>query len=272
MTIRNSEPNNGHLEAVSNRMDYFQSIPAPSIGSLTISEHEVHVWRVALEVSNSVERHLRQLLSADEHARLVRFKSLNDRRRFAIRRGTLRIVLGAYVGVPGAELRFTHGKNGKPEIENSRDCVVPCFSASSSANLALIAVSGQLPLGIDVEFMRPIDDIHDIAARFFSRHEHDSLADLPRDLRLSGFYRIWTSKEAIVKADGTGLSMPLDSFAVRSDPRYPPQLLHTTQDINAPKDLILYELYPGKDFSGALATSRSDLVIRGWSIDLSQMA
>ncbi len=253
-------------------MDYFQSVPVPSIGSLTISDGEIHVWRVALEARSSVERHLRQLLSTDEQARLVRFRSSNDKRRFAVRRGTLRMVLSAYMGVPGAELCFTHGKNGKPKIEQPPDRVVLYFNTSSSDNLALIAVSGQLPLGIDVEFMRPIDEIHDIAARFFSRHERDSLVDLPRELHLRGFYRIWTSKEAIVKADGTGLSMPLDSFVVRSDPRHPPQLLHTAQITGAPKDFILYGLDPGKEFSGALAASRSGLVIRGWSINLNQMA
>ena len=120
--------------------------------------------------------------------------------------------------------------------------------------------------------MRPIEGIHDIAARFFAQHEYDSLAELPGDLYLSGFYRIWTSKKTIVKAEGTGLSMPLDSFAVRSDPRHPPLLLHTTHTIDAPKDLTLYGLDPGKDFSGAIAASRSGLTIHRWCVNLNQMA
>ena len=272
MTIRNPGSNDGHFQVVTDCMDNFQSVSVPSIGSLIIPDGEIHVWRVALEVSSSVERNLRQLLSADEQARLARFRSSSARQRFAIRRGILRILLSAYTGVPGPELCFTHGKNGKPEIEHLPDRIVPCFNTSSSANLALIAFSGHLPLGIDVEFMRPIDEIHDIAARFFSQHERDSLLDLPRDLRLRGFYRVWTSKEAIVKADGTGLSTPLDSFVVRSDPRYPPKLLHSTLINDATKNLVLYGLDPGKEFSGALAASRSGLVIHGWSLNLNQMA
>ena len=271
MPIRNSDSSDGRLQYESSDTDYFQKVSLPSTGSLTISDGEIHVWRVALEATNSVEAHLKQLLSADEQARLAGFRSSIDRQRFALRRGTLRMLLSAYTGLPGTELCFTQGKYGKPMLKQLPDRAVPCFNTSASDNLALIAVSGQLPLGIDIEFMRSIDEIHDIASRFFSGRERDSLAELPRDLQLDGFYRIWSSKEAIIKADGRGLSMPLDKFVVSSDPRHPPQLLQTTNDMDSPTELILYGLDPGKKFSGALATSRPSMVIRTWALNLNQM-
>ena len=271
MTIRHPDPDDKNFQVADNYIDYFQSVRVPSMGSLTIPDDEIHVWRVSLEVSNPVEHHLSQLLSADEQVRLVRFRSPSDRRRYTVRRGILRIVLSAYSGVPGDEICFAHSKNGKPKLKYLPDQVALYFNTSSSGDLALIAVSGQPPIGIDVEFMRQIDEIHDIAARFFSKQERDSLRKLPLDLRLSGFYRIWTSKEAIVKADGAGLSMPLNSFVVNSDSRHPPQLLHTTQAVKAPERLILYGLNPGKNYSGALAAARAGLVIHAWSLNLNQM-
>ncbi len=268
MAIRNWDSGDGRLQFVSNDTNDFQKVALPPTGSLVISDDEIHVWRVALEGGNPEQAQLEQLLSADEQTRLVRFRSSNDRRRFAIRRGTLRMLLSAYTGVPGAELCFTHGKNGKPRIEQLPGRVVPCFNTSASANLALIAVSEHLPLGVDIEYMRPIGEMHDIASRFFSEQERDSLAKLPQDIQLAGFYRIWTSKEAIIKADGRGLSMPLDSFVVSSDPRNPPQLLQTAMEAESSKGLTLYGLNPGQKFAGALATSRSGLVIRGLALNL----
>ena len=92
------------------------------------------------------------------------------------------------------------------------------------------------------------------------------------DLLLRRFYRIWTSKEAIVKATGDGLSMPLDGFDVSADPLSPPRMLRTTDNIGSLKHWVLYGLDPGKNYAGVLATSRSGLAIRGWSLELGRIA
>ena len=272
MTIRNSDSGDGRSPPQSQDTDFFQKVAFPSTGSLAIPDDEIHVWRVALDAGTPVEAQLAQLLSVDEQDRLLRFHSSSDRRRFAIRRGTLRMLLSAYTGIPGAELRFTHGKNGKPGLDQRSDYLLPCFNTSASANRALIAISGKIPVGVDIEYMRPIDEIHDIASKYFSAQERDSLAELPRDLQPGGFYRIWTSKEAIIKADGRGLSMPLNSFVVSSDPGEPPQLLQTTEGMDSSRDWILYGLNPGKQFACALAATRPNLVIRTRALDLTQMA
>jgi 4'-phosphopantetheinyl transferase len=67
-------------------------------------------------------------------------------------------------------------------------------------------------VGIDVEEIKPID--FDIAKRFFSSNEHRQFLQQPEDKKLAFFYDIWTMKEAVIKAEGKGLSIPLDSFTV----------------------------------------------------------
>ena len=103
------------FQAVNSCLDSFQTVQAQSIGWLSIPKGEIHVWRVVLEACESVERRLQQMLSTKEHIRRARFRSVRDRQRFTIRRGALRLVLGAYTGVPGSTLCFVNGKNGKPK-------------------------------------------------------------------------------------------------------------------------------------------------------------
>ena len=90
---------------------------------------------------------------------------------------------------------------GKPYLEN---CPHIHFSLSHSGNWAVCAV-GDAPLGVDVELPRCTMEI---AKRFFRPEELPERED--RDYLL----RLWTAKEAFVKALGGGLTIPLDSFRV----------------------------------------------------------
>ena len=88
-----------------------------------------------------------------------------------------------------------------------------------SANTAAImmcsvAVTPVAPLGVDVEFEKPLTDWRAVAARFFSPAERAQLAALAEADREHGFYRCWTSKEAVIKATGEGLSAELTAFDV----------------------------------------------------------
>jgi 4'-phosphopantetheinyl transferase len=69
-------------------------------------------------------------------------------------------------------------------------------------------------VGIDTEYMRPLEDAMQIADTFFSRHERSTLRKVPEHLRLQAFFSCWTCKEAYVKAVGRGLSQTLDQFDV----------------------------------------------------------
>ncbi len=252
-------------------MKCFEHAPLPAQGSLSVSDNEIHIWRVGLNVDSRVVKRLERLLSTEELGRLDRLRLPDDKRRFAVRRGILKTVLSAYTDIPGGQLRFGLGRHGKPDIRCSSQFDVPYFNTSSSADLALIAISAARPVGIDLEYIRPIDDILAIADRFFAKPEQKGLMVLPEELRFCGFYRIWTSKEAIIKADGAGLSMPLDSFVVDFDPRRPPRLISTAQKFQGPENLALYELDPGDNFSAALATCGKNLKINGWSLDIKQV-
>ena len=203
---------------------------------------EVHVWTVTLsEVRGAVE-----CLSADERARHDRYHYAVHAQRFAARRAALRSVLGGYAGCDPSDIAFDTGVAGKPALVGAG----PVFNASSSGDIALIAVAQAGVLGVDVEAGRDVKDADAIAERFFTPGECAALRQQPRADRLAAFYRLWTSKEALLKAVGTGLPGGLDRFEVSADPALPPALL---SDSDGGTRFHLYPADPGPGYFGALA-------------------
>jgi 4'-phosphopantetheinyl transferase len=80
--------------------------------------------------------------------------------------------------------------------------------------MAILAITKKHPIGVDLECIKPIEDITDIARQFFSPQEHSKFILVPEDQKIETFYTIWTRKEAFIKAIGEGLSYPLNTFDV----------------------------------------------------------
>jgi 4'-phosphopantetheinyl transferase len=139
------------------------------------------------------------VLSAAERSRAERFRFERDRQAFIARRIFLREVLAGYLGADPSAVEFEYNEFGKPLIPSRK----VHFSASHSAGFAVIAVSRIHAVGVDVERIQAVD-YHAIAHRFFSAGEANELDDL------ESFYRIWTRKEACLKARGIGLSGSLE--------------------------------------------------------------
>lgn len=161
-------------------------------------------------------------LSPDEQARAERFRFAQDRQRFVAGRGVLRRLIGRYLSLPPAEIGFTYNASGKPSVPGHPPAVPLEFNTSGSADVALYAFSGGGCVGVDVEEIRPSIDWAEIAATVFPPSEARYLARLPESDRCRMFYKHWTLREAFVKAQGVGLSVPLPHVDftpwVRGDP------------------------------------------------------
>jgi 4'-phosphopantetheinyl transferase len=142
-------------------------------------------------------------LSAAERERAARFRFDADRRRYIAARAKLRELLGARCGRPPESLELQSDAHGKPFLGGSR----LHFSVSRSGELAAYALADGMPVGIDVEAIRPLAGADAIAARTFSRRERAAYAALPQRARASGFFRGWTRTEALAKAIGRGLAL-----------------------------------------------------------------
>ncbi|MFN8481458.1 MAG: 4'-phosphopantetheinyl transferase superfamily protein [Anaerolineae bacterium] len=154
----------------------------------------------------------RDVLSADERTRAEQIPLADDRTRFVVTRKGLRDVLRRYLGSPAA-VAFAYGPYGKPMLAPT----VPQrleFNVSHAEGLALVAVSLEMPVGVDVEPVRPLDDLADLAEQVFSPAERAAWDRLPESERLAGFFEAWTRKEAVLKGLGDGLSRPLREVEV----------------------------------------------------------
>ncbi len=178
-----------------------------------LPRHEVHVWRIELGVSGNISS-ARDLLSADELARVDRYLVEPPRRRLILTRAATRIILSRYTGIAPRDLVFTAGPHGKPHIEG---CPIR-FNLSHSENLGLLAVTREMEVGVDIEHIDPRRAGNDIATRFFTPAEQQQLGRYTNDERITAFFRAWSRKEAVIKALGEGLACPLDSFDVSLDP------------------------------------------------------
>lgn len=172
-----------------------------------IDDGVVHVWRAPLDVDDASELH--RALSAAERERAAAFLRERDSVRFSTGRGVLRHVLSQYTGSCPGELRLVVDAHGKPRVDGGVQ-----FSFSRSADIAVVAVSAGRDVGVDVERIRGDLACVAIARRFFSRTESERLAGAGTPERVRDFFRCWARKEAVVKAVGFGLSLPLETFTV----------------------------------------------------------
>jgi 4'-phosphopantetheinyl transferase len=163
-----------------------------------------------LDASSREVRALRASLSSFEAQRAERFRFERHRRRFIVSRGRLRQQLGARLGMRPEAVEFAYGANGKPCLKHNGWH----FNVSHCDDVALFAFSKTSEVGVDVEAIRPIREAEAIAAQFFSPLEKLA-CEMNRPL---GFLRCWTRKEALVKALGEGLGMPLEQFDIAHAP------------------------------------------------------
>ena len=187
--------------------------PGPS-SSLVLRENEVHIWFVQTNGESISLGDFKDLLSSVEQDRASRFKFETDRRRYITAHAALRSILSNYVNSPARELQFASGPYGKPKLAPIHDKKKIAFNLSHSHEMALIAVKQGREIGVDVEWVRENFAFDEVAQRFFTTREVAALHALPLHLQREAFYKCWTSKEAFLKAKGTGLSGQLDEVEI----------------------------------------------------------
>jgi 4'-phosphopantetheinyl transferase len=130
---------------------------------------------------------------------LTVFTSSWDRLHFVRCRTALRFLLGWYLEIPALEIRLEYQTSGKLELAAKQNLWRLRFNVSHSADLALIAVSADHRLGVDIENIRADLDIAMFSERFFPARELANLQTLPQNLHLQAFFACWTRKEAFLK-------------------------------------------------------------------------
>jgi 4'-phosphopantetheinyl transferase len=229
-------------------------LPAPI--DLTLLPNEVHVWRIDLEVTKSQLENLVVTLSSDELARANRFHFQEHCQRFIAGRGSLRNILGFYLGIEPQQVKFDYEPRGKPFLADTLAKGGLLFNLSHSQDLALCAVNYKRKIGIDLEYLRSVSDLEALAQRFFLPQEYDLVRSLPRHQQQEVFFRYWTCKEAYLKATGDGISQ-LEQAEIALTPTQGAKLLTS-------EDWSLVEFTPAENYRAAVAVAGSGWDLKCW--------
>lgn len=229
-----------------------------------LSDNIIDVWHIDLLHAKAIKESDWLSLAAHERARADRFVFADDRRRFLLAHIALRKILSGYLQIDPALLQLTEDTLGKPVLHASHQLQQLQFNLSHSHELAILAVTLNNAVGVDVEYIvRPADYLA-LAKRFYSASEYQALVDLPVEQQTLGFFQAWTRKEAFIKAIGHGLSYGLEQFSVSLGPNAPARILEIVQEPTAAREWYLFSGVPATDYVMALAIKRLQNHIRAW--------
>jgi 4'-phosphopantetheinyl transferase len=179
-------------------------------------EPEIHLWLTnpaAISDENLLERYL-GLLGKQELESYQALAQPQHRREYLISQAFLRDVLGSYIGDDSQALEFERNASGKPSLKQCGPSLENLqFNLSHSAELMACTVTRAGAVGVDVETLAMDSGMLGVADHYFSTSEVASLQNLDGAEQQRLFCKIWTLKEAYIKARGEGLSLALDSFS-----------------------------------------------------------
>lgn len=220
--------------------------------SAKIAANAIEVRSLCLLSCQSETERLLRYLSPSERERADRFHFQADYDRYVAARAALRSQLGAYLDCEPGSLSFQYTSYGKPFIAN---CGIE-FNLSHSGDWVLLAFTRMSQIGIDIERIRPMQNMRDVARANFSANEVDTWEATSEQDRTSAFYRCWSRKESFIKAIGEGLSCPLDSFQVAFGLNQPVRLTSVQGSVAAAAEWWMADL-PGFTGYAAAVTART---------------
>ena len=234
---------------------FVYSAPVDTLGS-----GEVHLWQLSIKdvLRTQSIGTLCYLLSEDERGRAAAYRSDSRRQLFIIGRAGLRLILSALMpGIPPQSIRFTTGAEGKPMLEDA-SCPLQ-FNLSHSHDAIVIAVTTGQTVGVDIENMKARSRMADIAQHYFHPQEAqvitEALAAGDEQSALRLFYKVWTLKEAFIKADGKGMAIPGDSFYFYHIDTSCPRIELTDYEADVAPEWYFKHQFADAQYSIALALS-----------------
>ena len=178
-----------------------------------LSAGTVHVW--FLEDLDPPDPRWLELLDEEERGRALRLRSREQREAFTAAHALVRTALSAYGDCAPAEWRFAISPQGQPSVLGAPEL---SFSLTHSGARAAVAIGSGQVLGLDLEPVRQERDPLPLARSFFAAAETERLRGLSPGERAAAFAALWTVKEAVLQARGSGLAESLRSVEVELEP------------------------------------------------------
>ncbi|MEE9344862.1 MAG: 4'-phosphopantetheinyl transferase superfamily protein [Methylococcales bacterium] len=234
--------------------------------NLILDPSAIHVWHVNLKLANNDYQQLKTYLNPEEQQRLQRYTHQPAQQQFLAARGRLKQLLAGYLGTTPGSIQFELGQYRKPRLAGTTIDNGLVFNLSHSGTVALIAISKNRALGVDVERIDSKHNLQGMAQRCFSDQELRRWSQSEEPGKTIKFYDYWCAKEAFLKATGRGLALGMQ---------------HCVIDLNQPcylslpksyqtSDWQLHRIDVGKDYRAFVAGNGDSVTIisRHYSLEL----
>ncbi|WP_421229162.1 4'-phosphopantetheinyl transferase family protein [Aeromonas jandaei] len=197
---------------------------------------------------------LPELLSADEHHIWQQMSHNLRRQEYLVSRAVLRQLLAQRLATSPSALQFSNGEHGKPQLQGGRWH----FNLSHSGSWLVLALCQQGPLGVDIELGKRRHSPLPLARRFYAQSEYEWLCALPENEQESAFYRLWSRKEAVLKAHGGGIAAGLEKVRFIPDEAW---------RLDNQLDELHYQVQDWPFASGWLSLAAATTAVNGYRLD-----
>jgi 4'-phosphopantetheinyl transferase len=179
-------------------------------GSLFKVISNVHIYAFQIDEYKGDIKRFFSSLSTDERERHDTLTSRKLKRRYTVFRGLLRQRLSEFTGIEASKIRFEYNRYGKPRIAKRQNQKDIRFNISHCGDYGLIGITKGREIGVDLEIIKPLAGMCDIASRFYPPNEFEKFNKIADgDKKRAVFYRWWVQKEAVSKATGKGMGLGL---------------------------------------------------------------
>lgn len=227
-----------------------------------LHRNEVHVWCVNTKMFPDTS--FIDILNEKEKNKARLFYFQRDKNSFIVRHGLLRVLIGKYLRLSPNLIQFKCGKYGKPSIVQDSNKGILQFNMSYSREQILFAFTLNRSVGADIEFMKVSSDMDSVARLSFSPQEYEAFEKTIQSLKTHCFYRIWTRKEALLKAMGKGLGGgSLDEIDVTLEHYVEMPVERIGMQVQKNPSWRLKSLAPAPEYMAAIAAEGS-----GWNVTL----
>jgi 4'-phosphopantetheinyl transferase len=231
----------------------------PTKNRISIPADLIHIWLIQLSHIDDPSTLDKDMLSDQEFESLRKFHFERDRRRYLVSHCALRIILARYLGIAPSQVQYQYSTKGKPSLIKPSGVY---FNLAHSHEIALVAVAAHEEIGVDVEIIRPIEDIDQLARTCFSPREFQEFTQTSPSASQRAFFNGWTRKEAYIKAVGDGLSHPLDQFDVSLLPSDTPLLKSITGRPDVANQWTLQDIQLEAEYTAAFAVKANQVNVR----------
>jgi 4'-phosphopantetheinyl transferase len=236
------------------------------IDAPTLAPGEVHVWRVPLSASAAAVARARQLLDAEETARVALLAGAERKARQILSFGLLRLILAQYLHNEPKDVLFAKPKSGKPRLDGRSAASGLRFNVAHSEEMSLCAIAPHAEVGVDIERRRMPYDLESMLDAVLTPAERAIVRSLPSADRLQAFLDAWTLKEACLKATGEGIVGLAKVEAILGLTGRAPVLGIRVASADAPIPWTVWRLEPDAGYAAAVVVTAPCTGFRQFSI------